>query len=82
MSKRINNYKGRHHGWKQNRVMVETKKKGVTQVFMMWMNYVVKSRAFMKARGDLRAMLAVKGKKALKGAKRQKVLDQYFAVRY
>lgn len=85
MSKRINNYKGRHHGWKQRRyadAKPEKKKTGVSPIHMMWMNFIVKSRAFQKARDTYRAALNVKGKKALTGKKRQVVLDKFFAVRY
>ena len=83
MSKTINNYRGKHIGWKQNKPMIdERKKKGVPPIMMMWMNYAVKMRKFLMARAMLRDQLAVKGKKALTGKKRQRVLDKYFAVRY
>lgn len=83
MSKGINNYRGRHHGWKQTKAEKKTKEKtGVSPIQMMWMNYIVKSRAFQKARNNYRAMLNVRGKKALTGVKRQKVLDKFFAVVY
>lgn len=83
MSKMVNNYRGKHRGWKQNKSMIDTpEKKGVPPIMLMWMNYVVKIGKFVKARAMYREQLAVKGKKALTGKKRQRVLDNYFAVRY
>lgn len=83
MSKSINNYRGRHLGWKQKKAMKERpERKGISPINMMWMNYIAKSRAFNKTRNYFRAMLDVKGKKALTGAKRQKVLDKFFSVAY
>ena len=82
MSKMVNNYKGKHHGWKQNKTPNFKERTGISPVQMMWMNWIVKVRKFHEARNKYRDMLAIKGKKALIGEKRQKVLDQYFAVRY
>lgn len=83
MSKMVNNYRGRHRGYLQNKVpKVEPKKTGVSPIMMMWMNYLTKMRTFVNARTMYREQLAVKGKKALTGTKRQRVLDKYFAVRY
>lgn len=83
MSKSINNYRGRHRGHLQCKAeKIKPKKTGVSKIQMMWMNYIVKSRAFQKARNSFRAKLDVKGKKALTGEKRQKVLDKFFAVAY
>jgi len=93
MSKTINNYRGRHHGWKQSKTPKARKLSGVKMtkdgprptvppIQVMWMNYIVKSKAFQKTRNACRDMLNIKGKKALTGAKRQKVLDKFFAVAY
>ena len=82
MSKQVNNYRGKHKGWKQNKPFVPKERTGISPIQMMWMNWIVKARKFHEARYKYRAMLAVKGKKALTGEKRQKVLDQYFAVRH
>jgi len=83
MSKRINNYRGRHKGWKQKKATrVGKERTGVPPILMMWMNFATKANKFMKTRNDLRAMLNVKGKKALTGKKRQKILDQFFSVAY
>lgn len=83
MSKGINNYRGRHHGWKQRKAeKIRKVKTGVSPIQMMWMNYIVKSRQFQKTRNFFRAKLDVTGKKALTGVKRQKVLDKFFAVAY
>ena len=82
MSKMVNNYKGKHKGWKQNKPFIVKERTGISPVQMMWLNWIVKVKKFQGARDKCRALLAIKGKKALTGEKRQKVLDQYFAVRY
>ena len=83
MSKRINNYRGRHRGYLQNKAEKQRpEKKGVPPIMMMWMNYAAKMGKFMKTRNALRAKLRVKGKKALTGAKRLKVSQQFTAVAY
>lgn len=83
MSKSINNYRGRHIGYKQKRAVKDSRERtGISPVTMMFINFFSKARVFQKARNDLRAKLNVKGKKALTGAKRQKVLDAFFAVEY
>lgn len=83
MSKRVNNYRGKHRGWLQDKAPKPmVKKTGIPPIVMMWMNYAAKMGKFIEARTTLRLKLEVRGKKALTGVRRQKVLDRYFAVRY
>ncbi len=83
MSKMVNNYKGKHRGWLGSKApKIRPPTPEILPVIQMFMNYAVKIRKFVAARHNLRAALAIKGKKALTGKKRQKVLDKYFAVTY
>lgn len=83
MSKSINNYRGRHHGWKQNKAIRPAKERtGVSPIQLMWVNFTVKSKAFQKTRNYFRRMLDVTGKKALTGAKRDKVIVKFMSVKY
>ncbi len=86
MSKMVNNYRGKHRGYLQNKPtpkqVAADEKRGLSTIMQMWMNYAVKMGKFVNARNMYREQLEVKGKKALTGKKRERVLDKYFAVRY
>ncbi len=83
MSKTINNYRGRHRGWKQNRILPTIpESKGPEFIQGMWVRYAIKMARFMKSRAKWRDALAIKGKKSLTGKKRAKALDNYFDVAY
>lgn len=78
MSKTINNYRGKHRGYLQNKPMPkEVEKKGISPITMMWINFASKARIFMETRNNCRHLLKID---TLKGKKRQKVLDQYYGV--
>ena len=78
MSKTINNDRGKHRGYLQNKPMKKAvEKKGIPPITMMWINFASKARIFIGTRQKCRDLLKIK---TLKGNKRQKVLKQYFGI--